>query len=271
MKFKVILSLLSVGILPVVFIHCGTIRCLDTQKVYDITFDFQRKCSMTVYWTTPNCPSEVTRYIVQSTQECRSAWNTQGTVMGNTHSFMIDDLALLTSCLLGKCNIRVSAEFNYFQTNQSERIESHCVGFGNTFYDPLDGQGKPYNVNSVNTILLIIIIVYNSHIGQQVCLPVTTRCAPNTIPHFIINGQTIAPSTDESEGAEYYLSNDHPVEICIRNNSDSNSIILETCHIDTLCPLCDVDNGELVFMSRTEISTLGKLIIICTVTVKPRY
>ena len=104
------------------------------QEIHDIKFEYRHKCSMTVFWTTPNqhCAYSVARYIVQSAQGCPSGWKNHGTLVGNVTSLSIDDIALVTSCLLGKCYIRVIAEFD--RPDQSERKYSHCVGLADDFY-----------------------------------------------------------------------------------------------------------------------------------------
>lgn len=130
---KTSLVLATIAILPNT-VFSGVTRCLDTQEVYDIKFDFQRKCSMTVFWTTPEeqCDA-VSRYIVQSAQGCSSTgWKSHEALAGNVTSSSIEDIALITSCLLGKCYIRIVAEFD--RPNQSERKFSHCVGLGDSFH-----------------------------------------------------------------------------------------------------------------------------------------
>lgn len=88
---------------------------------------------MTVAWTIPDqCAYDVARYTVQSAQGCPSSWKSHETLTGNVTSLTIEDLELVTSCLLGKCHIRVVAEFD--RPDQSERKHSHCIVLGDGFH-----------------------------------------------------------------------------------------------------------------------------------------
>ena len=108
-----------------------SIQCQHVQEVYDIAFEFQDNCSLTVYWTSPECIYSVVRYTVQSAQGCPSEW-TNTTTKSNETFLEIEDRALFTACLLGECYVRVLAEFD----GDSERVYSHCVGIGDSFHDP---------------------------------------------------------------------------------------------------------------------------------------
>ena len=109
-------------------------RCFDKPVVYDIAFEFNHKCSMTVFWEGPfACPS-VAGYIVQSAQGCPSSWTNSRLIKNSTTSYTIEDIDLITSCLLGNCYIRIIADFEHSDFF-SEPVYSVCYGVGDAYYE----------------------------------------------------------------------------------------------------------------------------------------
>ena len=110
-------------------------RCSDIPAVYDIAFEFENKCSMTVSWEGPSESScAVVGYRVQSAQGCPSSWTNSELIESNTQRFRIEDIEFITSCLLGNCYIRIIAVL-HTDGNQSEVVNGKCYGVSDTLYE----------------------------------------------------------------------------------------------------------------------------------------